>query len=143
MLNFFDINDNPELDYYKVSLVLRNIIDDLFSVEKSMQKLELIERCKAFPNFIDKYAELLKNVKTLFTDFDEDFDHLLDKKEFYNLIESIAGYLPENKEEIFNYANLKGNGKISYTELKDSFPSIVKMIRIKTVLRNISNIVNK
>jgi Ca2+-binding EF-hand superfamily protein len=122
---------------------MRNIIDDLFSVEKSMQKLELIERCKVFGEFDDKYDELLKNVKTLFTDFDEDFDHLLEKKEFYNLLDFLAGYMPENKEEIFKFTDTNGDGKVSYTELKDNFASIVKMIRIKNVLRNISDIISR
>jgi Ca2+-binding EF-hand superfamily protein len=120
---------------------MRNIIEDLFSVEKSMQKIELIERCKVFKEFGDKYDEL--NVKTLFTDYDEDFDHLLATAEFYKLLEHLAGFLPENKDEIFTFTDANGDGKVSYTELRDNFPSIIKMIRVKNILRDISNIIRK
>jgi Ca2+-binding EF-hand superfamily protein len=123
--------------------MMRDIIDDLFSVEKSMQKLELIERCKKFEQFEDKYDEISKNVKTVFTDFDEDFDHLLVRKEFYNLLTWLAGYQPDNKEEIFTLTDTNKDGKISFTELKENFLNIVKMIRINNVLRNISDIIRK
>jgi hypothetical protein len=120
---------------------MRNMIEDLFSIEKSMQKIELIERCKSCDHFEDKYDEISKNVKGLFTDFDEDFDHLLSRNEFANLLQHLAGYVPDNKDEIFEFTDSNRDNKISYPELLEHFPDIVKMVRIKNVLRNIADIV--
>ena len=50
ILNQFEINKNPEIEYYPASLILRNIIDYLLSSEIGMQKIDISQ-----PNFM-KYS---------------------------------------------------------------------------------------
>jgi hypothetical protein len=68
-LNFFDIQTNPEVDYYKASLIIRNVIFELFSGDISMQKLEMTNskfaQYKYFEDNYDSYFKVLKEVKTL------------------------------------------------------------------------------
>ncbi len=69
ILNFFDIQTNPEVDYYKASLIIRNVIFELFSGDISMQKLEMTNskfaQYKYFEDNYDSYFKVLKEVKTL------------------------------------------------------------------------------
>lgn len=61
-LNFFNITQKKEIDYYKASVLLRNIIEELYNPNISIQKLELLtDRFKKFENFNDKYDDFYKN----------------------------------------------------------------------------------
>lgn len=61
-LNFFNITQNTDIFYYKASVLLRNIIEELYNPNISIQKLELLtDRFKKFENYNDKYDEFYKN----------------------------------------------------------------------------------
>ncbi len=68
-MNFFDIHKNPEIDYYKASLIIRNVIFELFSGDISMQKLEMSNSkytiYKPFEDTYDSYFKAIKEVKVL------------------------------------------------------------------------------
>jgi hypothetical protein len=69
ILNFFDIHTQPEIDYFKASLIIRNVIFELFSGDISMQKLEMsnskYSQFKPFEDTYDSYFKALKEVKNL------------------------------------------------------------------------------
>ena len=66
ILNFFGIHTQPEVDYYKASLIMRNVIFELFSGDISMQKLEMsnskYSQFKPFEDTYDGYSKALKEV---------------------------------------------------------------------------------
>lgn len=66
VLNFFDINKNPVIDYYKVSLLLRNIMNILFEPETAIQKLDIRnEQYLVYKPFEDKYDNYSKNLTSV------------------------------------------------------------------------------
>ena len=107
-----------------------------------MQKIEITERLKSYQDYDDVYDAHIKNIRQLFIEYDEDFDHILNRKEFFNLLTNLINFIKDDeKEEIFIFTNTKGDSKISYPEFRDKFASIVKMIRIKNLLKQISDII--
>lgn len=52
----FKINETPEIDYYKASLIIRNMIQELFSSSISVQKVELTNnKNHEYENYEDEY----------------------------------------------------------------------------------------
>ena len=143
ILNFFNINDNPEIDYYKEGLILRNIIHEIFSPKLSMQKIDINQdKFQAYLHFVDEYDVHVKNMKEIFLKFDKDFDHVLNMEEFTKLLQWLIPYIsiPE-VEEIFSKTNENKTGKITYQEYKNNFSTLMNMVRIKNVIKNISDII--
>ena len=100
ILNQFEINKNPEIEYYPASLILRNIIDYLLSSEIGMQKIDISQ-----PNFMkyshyeDEYDEYCRDIKGIFIKYDQDFDHLLNKEEFSKFYKWLTPYVNEKDIE--------------------------------------------
>lgn len=64
ILNFFNINDCPDIEYYKASLIIRNIIQELFSDLVLAQKTEIIEeKYQKYNDYQDMYDNHIKNMK--------------------------------------------------------------------------------
>lgn len=143
ILNFFNINEQPEIDYYKACLIIRDMISDLFSPEIQMQKLEFATpKYHKFENFEDCYNEYYKNVKNLFISYDKDYDHLLNMSEFKVFLDWLIPYIDDKeKEEIFHFTDTNKNLKISYSEFKQNFETLVNLTRIKNVFKTISEII--
>lgn len=151
ILNFFNTNGTPEIDYYKASLKIRNMIQELFSSSILVQKVEITNnKSLDYENFEDEYDVHTIKMKDVFKihinlqlyiSFDQDYDHLLDKTEFNNFISWMISYLSkEEKEKIFKYVDTNQDGKVSYPEFKEHFASLVQMTRIKNVLREITKL---
>jgi Ca2+-binding EF-hand superfamily protein len=140
ILNLFDINSN--IDYYKASLLIRNIIQELFDPEVAIQKLDILDvKFQSFNNFEDKYDEAYKQVISLFTSYDEDLDHLLSKDEFFKFLNYLIPYLKENdKKMIFDFTNESKSGKVNFIEFKASFNRICLIGRIKDLFKTISTL---
>jgi Ca2+-binding EF-hand superfamily protein len=145
ILNFFNINDHPEIEYYKASLIIRDIIAELFSSEMSIQKIDITgETYQTYENFEDVYNEHCKNIKNNFVNFDKDFDHLLSLEEFKEFLTWLIPHIDDSdKYEIFNFCDSNKDGKINYTEFKEHFPSLMNMTRIKNVFKAIGDIINE
>ena len=64
ILNLFDINQNPDINYYKASLIIRNMIQELFSSSYSMQKVELLnEKNFIYTEYEDLYDTQMNKIK--------------------------------------------------------------------------------
>ena len=62
-LNFFDIVNKPEIDYYKGSILLRNVVEVLYNPNISIQKIDLMtEKYSKFIPYEDKYDECHKKI---------------------------------------------------------------------------------
>lgn len=145
ILNFFNINVHPEIDYYKASLIIRDIIAELFSSEMSIQKIDITgENYQTYENFQDVYNEHSKNIKNNFINFDKDFDHLLSIEEFKDFLNWLIPHIDDSdKVEIFRFCDTNKDEKINYTEFKEHFPSLMNMTRIKNVFKIIGDIINE
>lgn len=143
LLNFFDINSNPVLDYYKASLIIRNIIEDLFTPDTMMQKIDITqEEYQTYTPFEDIYDGHIKNIKEIFISFDKDYDHLLSDEEFRNFLRWLIPYITtEEENEIFQLMDLNKDGKVNYKEFKRNFENLMKLTRIKNVIKTITSIV--
>lgn len=152
ILNFFNINDCPEIEYYKASLIIRDIIQELFSEVVLNQKKEILdEKFQKFEYYEDVYDEYMKNMKQvpiilnkyqIFLNFDKDFDHLHSRTEFDNFIRWLIPYSENGvRDLIFIFSDDNKDKKVSYTEFKGHFPDLMKMTRIKNVMREISQII--
>ena len=76
-----------------------------------------------------------------FIQFDRDFDHVLNKKEFFDYMYWLIPYLPqENKEILFNQTDMNKDNLISYNEFKANYPNLIQMTRIKNVIKAICQI---
>jgi Ca2+-binding EF-hand superfamily protein len=148
ILNFFNINKNPEIDYFKAGLIIRDIIQELFSADMSMQKIDITSsNYQTFETFEDVYDGYIKGLKDIFINFDKDFDHLLNKEEFKEFLHWLIPYIKEDndknlslKQEIFDFTDNNKDGKINFQEFKLNFPNLMHMTRIKNVMKEISDI---
>ena len=62
-MNYFDICHCPEIDYYKGSILLRNVIEELHNPSISLQKLELSnDKYLKFEYFEDRYDDCYKKI---------------------------------------------------------------------------------
>lgn len=59
----FEINNNPEVDYYKASLLIRNIVQELFDPETVIQKLDIVNsKYQTYQSYQDKYDDYLNDM---------------------------------------------------------------------------------
>ena len=142
ILNQFEINKNPEIEYYPASLILRNIIDYLLSSEIGMQKIDISQ-----PNFMkyshyeDEYDEYCRDIKGIFIKYDQDFDHLLNKEEFSKFYKWLTPYVNEKDiEDKLKDMDVDKDGKLNYQEFKNGFKELMERTRIKNVICRIKNV---
>lgn len=141
ILYFFNLDQ--EIDYFKASVIIRDIIADLYSNCFKSQKTEIrLPQFQKFEIFEDVYDAHLKNILNLFVQYDKDFDRLLNKEEFYQFIISLIPFISQEEfEEMFNLTDIDSDGKICYEEFKNKFQTIVNITRIKHVFKDISEII--
>ena len=142
ILNQFEINKNPEIEYYPASLILRNIIDYLLSSEIGMQKIDISQ-----PNFMkyshyeDEYDEYCRDIKGIFIKYDQDFDHLLNKEEFSKFYKWLTPYVNEKDiDDKLKDMDVDKDGKLNYQEFKNGFKELMERTRIKNVICRIKNV---
>jgi Ca2+-binding EF-hand superfamily protein len=145
ILNQFEINKNPEIEYYPASLILRNIIDYLLSSEIGMQKIDISQ-----PNFMkyshyeDEFDEYCRDIKGIFIKYDQDFDHLLNKEEFSKFYKWLTPYVNEKDiEDKLKDMDVDKDGKLNYQEFKNGFKELMERTRIKNVICRIKNVKNE
>ena len=143
LLNQFDINKNPEIEYYPASLILRNIVEYLLSSEIGMQKIDITQPMyMKYEHFEDDYDKYCKEIKELFIKYDQDYDHLLSKEEFRDFMKWIVPYIDDKEFEIlFASMDLDKDGVLTYTEFKNGFKTLMEKIRIKNVIREIKTVI--
>jgi len=143
ILNFFDLEKNPELDYYKSSLVIRNVIENLFLEINVMQRFDINSpQYQIYQPYNDIFDDHLKNIKLIFTEFDKDYDNLLSREEFENFIEYlITGLELSLKQQLFEKADEDRDGKLSYFEFKNNFKLFVDLIRYYKIRLELDKIV--
>ena len=142
ILNQFEINKNPEIEYYPASLILRNIIDYLLSSEIGMQKIDISQ-----PNFMkyshyeDEFDEYCRDIKGIFIKYDQDFDHLLNKEEFSKFYKWLTPYVNEKDiDDKLKDMDVDKDGKLNYQEFKNGFKELMERTRIKNVICRIKNV---
>ena len=142
LLNQFNINQNPEIEYYPASLILRNIVEYLLSSEIGMQKIDITQPMyMKYEDFEDEYDKYCKEVKDIFLKYDVDFDHLLSRSEFNEFIKWLVPYLEEKEyNEIFERMDTKKDGVIDYKEFKSGFKELMERTRIRNVIKTIKTI---
>ena len=139
LLNQFDINKNPEIEYYPASLILRNIVEYLLSGEIGMQKIDITQsQYTKYEHFFDDYDKYCNQIQEIFIKYDEDFDHLLNKNEFKKFITWLIPYIqPDEIEERFIWMDQDKDGVLNYQEFKNSFKELMERIRINNVMKSI------
>ena len=142
LLNQFNINENPEIEYYPASLILRNIVEYLLSSEIGMQKIDITQPMyMKYEDFEDEYDKYCKEVKDIFLKYDVDFDHLLSRSEFNEFIKWLVPYLEEKEyDEVFERMDTKKDGVIDYKEFKSGFKELMERTRIRNVIKTIKTI---
>ncbi len=142
LLNQFDINKNPEIEYYPASLILRNIVEYLLSGEIGMEKMNINQpQYLKYEHYFDDYDKYCTQIKEIFIRYDEDFDHLLNKDEFKKFIVWLIPYIqPEEIEERFNWMDQDKDGVLNYQEFKKSFKELMERIRINNVMKTLKTI---
>ena len=142
LLNQFDINKNPEIEYYPASLILRNIVEYLLSGEIGMQKIDITQsQYTKYEHFFDDYDKYCNQIQEIFIKYDEDFDHLLNKNEFKKFITWLIPYIQDDEiEERFCWMDQDKDGVLNYQEFKNSFKELMERIRINNVMKTIKTI---
>ena len=141
LLAQFDICKNPEIDYYQASLLLRNIVEYLLGSEIGMQKINLKESNNIYEDFEDEYDEYCQKVKEIFIKYDEDYDHILNKKEFIKFIKWLIPYIDEETiEELFTIMDQDKDGVLNYQEFKNGFKKLMEITRVRNVIKKIQTI---
>ncbi|MCQ2816596.1 MAG: hypothetical protein MJ252_04935 [archaeon] len=143
LLNQFGINQNPEIDYFEASLILRNIVLYLHSSEIELQKIDISQPCyKTYEQYEDEYDKHCRDYQSIFLQYDEDFDHLLCRKEFDNFVKWIVPYAePKDYDEIFSFMDEDKDGVVNFKDFKHGFSELMDRIRIKNVVKEIKTIV--
>ena len=142
LLNQFNINQNPEIEYYPASLILRNIVESLVSSQIGKQKIDITQPMyMKYEDFEDEYDKYCKEVKDIFLKYDVDFDHLLSRSEFNEFIKWLVPYLEEKEyDEVFERMDTKKDGVIDYKEFKSGFKELMERTRIRNVIKTIKTI---
>ena len=142
LLNQFDINKNPEIEYYPASLILRNIVEYLLSGEIGMEKIDMNQpQYLKYEHYFDDYDKYCKQIKEIFIRYDEDYDHLLNKNEFKKFIIWLIPYIEQEEiDERFNWMDQDKDGVLNYQEFKKSFKELMERIRINNVMKCIKTI---
>ena len=144
LLAQFDIYKCPEIDYYQASLLLRNIVEYLLGSDIGMQKLNIKDNNNIYEDFEDEYDEYCQKVKEIFTKYDEDFDHILNKNEFIKFIKWLIHYIDEETiEELFNIMDQDKDGVLNYQEFKNGFKKLMEITRVRNVIKEIKTIKNE
>lgn len=142
LLNIFGINKNPEIEYYKASLILRNIVDYLLGNEIGMQKIDISTPAYCeYVDYEDEFDKYNTQIKDLFIKYDRDFDHILNKSEMKNFLQWLIPYMDDKIfEEEFNIMDMDKDGVINYKEFKEGFKELMKRTRIKNIIKKIKQI---
>jgi len=142
LLNQFDINKNPEIEYYPASLILRNIVEYLLSGEIGMEKIDINQpQYLKYEHYFDDYDKYCNQIKEIFIRYDEDYDHLLNKNEFKKFIIWLIPYIEQEEiDERFNWMDQDKDGVLNYQEFKKSFKELMERIRINNVMKCIKTI---
>ena len=142
LLNQFDINKNPEIEYYPASLILRNIVEYLLNGEIGMEKMDINQpQYLKYEHYFDDYDKYCNQIKEIFIKYDEDYDHLLNKDEFKKFIIWLIPYIKEDEiDERFNWMDKDQDGVLNYQEFKNSFKELMERIRINNVMKCIKTI---
>ena len=142
LLNQFDINKNPEIEYYPASLILRNIVEYLLSGEIGMEKIDMNQpQYLKYEHYFDDYDKYCKQIKEIFIRYDEDYDHLLNKNEFKKFIIWLIPYIEQEEiDERFNWMDQDKDGVLNYQEFKKSFKELMERIRINNVIKTLKTI---
>ena len=142
ILNQFEINKNPEIEYYPASLILRNIIDYLLSSKIGMEKIDISQPTfMKYAHYEDEYDEYCRDIKGIFIRYDQDFDHLLNKDEFAKFYKWLRPYVNEKDiEDKLKVMDLDHDGKLNYQEFKQGFKELMERTRIKNVICRIKTV---
>ena len=142
LLNLFDINKDPEIEYFKASLMLRNIVEYLLGSEIGMQKISIMQSGSLdYEDYEDEYDGYCKQIKELFIKYDEDFDHILSKDEFVKFIKWLISYIDEETiDELFVIMDQDKDGVLNYQEFKNGFKKLMEITRIRNVMKEIKTI---
>ncbi len=142
LLNQFDINKDPEIEYYPASLMLRNIVEYLLGSEIGMQKINIMQSGNLeYEDYEDEYDQYCKEIKDLFIKYDEDFDHILNKDEFVKFIKWLISYINEETiDELFAIMDQDKDGVLNYQEFKNGFKKLMEITRVRNVMKEIKTI---
>ena len=142
LLNLFNINKDPEIEYFPASLMLRNIVEYLLGSEIGMQKIDIIQSGNLeYEDYEDEYDQYCKQIKDLFIKYDEDFDHILNKDEFVKFIKWLISYIDEETiDELFTIMDQDKDGVLNYQEFKNGFKKLMEITRVRNVIKEIKTI---
>ena len=142
LLNQFDINKDPEIEYFKASLMLRNIVEYLLGSEIGMQKINIMQSGNLeYEDYEDEYDQYCKEIKDIFIKYDEDFDHILNKDEFVKFIKWLISYINEETiDELFIIMDQDKDGVLNYQEFKKGFKKLMEITRVRNVMKEIKTI---
>ena len=142
LLNQFDINKDPEIEYFKASLMLRNIVEYLLGSEIGMQKISIMQSgTLEYEDYEDEYDGYCKQIKDIFIKYDEDFDHILSKDEFVKFIKWLISYIDEETiDELFVIMDQDKDGVLNYQEFKSQFKKLMEITRVRNVMKEIKTI---
>jgi Ca2+-binding EF-hand superfamily protein len=142
ILNQFDINKDPDIDYYPASLIIRNIVEYLLGSEIGMQKINIMQSNELeYKDYEDDFDKYCKQVKDIFIKYDQDFDHILNKDEFTNFIKWLTPYInDETIDELFDIMDQDKDGVLTYQEFKNGFKKLMEITRIRNVMKEIKTI---
>ena len=142
LLNQFDINKDPEIEYFPASLMLRNIVEYLLGSEIGMQKINIMQSSNLeYEDYEDEYDKYCKEIKDIFIKYDEDFDHILSKDEFIKFIKWLISYVDEETiDELFVIMDQDKDGVLNYQEFKSGFKKLMEITRIRNVMKEIKTI---
>ena len=142
LLNLFDINKDPEIEYFPASLMLRNIVEYLLGSEIGMQKINIMQSGNLeYEDYEDEYDKYCKEIKDIFIKYDEDFDHILNKNEFIKFIKWLISYVDEETiDELFAIMDQDKDGVLNYQEFKSGFKKLMEISRVRNVMKEIKTI---
>ena len=142
LLNQFDINKDPEIEYFPASLMLRNIVEYLLGSEIGMQKINIMQSSNLeYEDYEDEYDQYCKEIKDIFIKYDEDFDHILNKDEFVKFIKWLISYINEETiDELFTIMDQDKDGVLNYQEFKNGFKKLMEITRVRNVMKEIKTI---
>ena len=142
LLNQFDINKDPEIEYFPASLMLRNIVEYLLGSEIGMQKINIMQSGNLeYEDYEDEYDKYCKEIKDIFIKYDEDFDHILSKQEFVKFIKWLISYIDEETiDELFLIMDQDKDGVLNYQEFKNGFKKLMEITRVRNVMKEIKTI---
>ena len=142
LLAQFNIVQDPEIEYFPASLLLRNIVEYLLGSEIGMQKIQIMQGgCGDYEDYEDEYDQYCKQVKEIFIKYDKDFDHILSKEEFVKFIKWLIKYIDEETiDELFGIMDQDKDGVLNYQEFKNGFKKLMEITRIRNVIKEIQTI---